>query len=1002
MTEGGEETDPHAQLSGCKNYNIEGYLKEFTKTQQTFSCFLWNARSFSAKFDDFEIFLDQLKTSFSIIAINETWFTPQDPVHAFNLENMTLYVCNRLNRIGGGVALYISNEIEHRLRTDINLFNGFESLFLEVKSPISPKPIIIGTVYRPPALENVDQFNHALENLFTLGENEGKQIIFLGDTNFDVISPRPDHDTQSYSNLLASHAYRNLNSSLATRRTDFSATNLDHIFTNLPRQSSTGIFESYGQSDHYPVFVHFEHKLPKIKPVLPSTNIPDFDKFNHDDFSNKFSTINWEDLFSDKSAADCYTLFMRKFEGIYTECLPMKRIRKNNAPRKPWITPGIVKSIKQRDKLCKAYHSDENLFALDRYRVYRNRLTKIIVASKNIYYVSTFQELLGKNDSRGTWKLIKRAMNNGEHTPKIIPEKLVDKNGSESSSTHDMSNTFAKFYADVGKDLDARLPPLPPGGSCFMDYMGRRSDKSHFLKPVLPSQIRTIITKLDDKKAPGIDKIHAKIIKKHSDLIVKPLAILFNKCFAEGVFPNEMKIAKITPLFKKGDKSDPANYRGISLLSLFSKMLEKLINTRLLDALSHLINPNQFGFQKNTSTEHALIQVVEKLKSAMDSNKLACCVNLDLAKAFQTVNHRILLSKLEHLGIRGRFLRLLTSYLTHRKLCVDVSGAISEMYDIVCGVPEGSVLGPTLFLFYVNDIKNVSDEIDCHQFADDTNLLYVSPTKSLPSMQRVMNRNLYKYYTWFCLNRLTVNPTKTEIMVVRGQTHQLGIENFDLTLCGIQIKPINAVKYLGVLVDDKLNFKAHIAALTAKLSRNVGVIRKLSKCVPNKILRNVSFALVYSHLTYCVLIWGINYDTTLRPIQIVLNRLIRVLYSGPAPDTLSTIEKFAALNLRDLRSTVDYHMAIHVFDFIHGNLPIALRNMHNSLINTHYHATRNSATGIFQPRVRSTLGQHSVSFHGPLIWNEITAEIREIDCERRDFFKKMLKLYFKLRMVFEQ
>ena len=358
------------------------------------------------------------------------------------------------------------------------------------------------------------------------------------------------------------------------------------------------------------------------------------------------------------------------------------------------------------------------------------------------------------------------------------------------------------------------------------------------------------------------------MLKLVSNEISNPFSDICNTSFTQGIFPDENKIAKVMPAHKKGSTKDVNNYRPIFLLSTFSKIMEKLMASRLhtLLELHSIIYPNQYGFRPRFSTSHSLISITESIKKTIDDKKYGCGIFIDLKKAFDTVNHDILLRKLEHYGIRNVALDWFKSYLTRRKQFVHINGENSETKSITCGVPQGSVLGPLLFLLYINDLPNISKKLKFFLFADDTNIYYESD--NLSKLEKTVNKELEKLHEWLCLNRLSLNITKTNFVIFHATNKPMN-NVVTILINKHAIDEVKYVKYLGILIDSQLTFKNQIDELTKKISRAVGVLYKLCPYVTPKILTSVYYAIVYPFLLYGVVVWGNANKVLLEPIHVL-------------------------------------------------------------------------------------------------------------------------------------
>ena len=310
------------------------------------------------------------------------------------------------------------------------------------------------------------------------------------------------------------------------------------------------------------------------------------------------------------------------------------------------------------------------------------------------------------------------------------------------------------FFVSIGPQLARGLA----GDTNPLLYV-KHINNSMVMLDVTTMEVENVINSLKNA-SPGPDEFPAFVGKECLDSIIEPLTHLINISFRSGVFPSELKLAKVVPVFKSGDSSSVNNYRPISVLSFFSKVFERVVYNRVLDFLckNNVLYDYQFGFRQKHSAQHALITLIDKIHTSLDNGDIAITILLDLKKAFDTVNHQILLQKLNAYGIRGNMLKWFESYLTDRSQYVVYDGIKSDIYNVTCGVPQGSILGPLLFILNMNDICNVSELLFTILYADDTCVLLSG--KDLTKLIMVINAELKSLSAWFRSNKLTVNTQK--------------------------------------------------------------------------------------------------------------------------------------------------------------------------------------------------------------------------------------------------
>ena len=465
---------------------------------------------------------------------------------------------------------------------------------------------------------------------------------------------------------------------------------------------------------------------------------------NVERFRSLIDNIDWSNVYHFSSSNLAYSHFHEKIKDCYVKCFPEVRLSRKCAKDKMWITCGIKRSSNQKNKLYKKWVCSHDPLDEKNYRDYLKVFKQVTLAAQMTYYKDKFDIRI--NTTKQLWINLNKvcSFNKNKTTTSINKMSFDNKDITDPS---EICNKLNNYFCSVGTNLVQSLNSS--GNIDFIKYIPSPNKNSMFCSPVTPNEIARIIQRLPNNKAPGGDGINSKILKEICESIAFPLAHIFNLSFNTGEVPELLKIAKVVPIYKKGERNQPGNYRPISLLSIFDKIMEKLMCKRLSDFLenNNILYEYQFGFRKNYSTSHAVMEVMDNIYQNWDNHELTIGIFLDLQKAFDTVNHDILLKKLEIYGIRGIVLKWFTSYLNNRKQYTVLQNFESELECVTYGVPQGSVLGPLLFLIYVNDIQYAITNAKIKLFADDTNLFFYS--KDTVKLFTLANVGMLQLSEWF-------------------------------------------------------------------------------------------------------------------------------------------------------------------------------------------------------------------------------------------------------------
>ena len=684
---------------------------------------------------------------------------------------------------------------------------------------------------------------------------------------------------------------------------------------------------------------------------------------------------------AEKSMNNLLNLTNRIIDTYY----PLHKLTKKEFKQtlKPWITTGILNSIQRKDELFRRYMAcKDNVIKSNthnEYKALKNRITSLIHFSKKNYYTKYFDQY--SNNIKKIWTGIKGIINiktKDQNSPNCIEvdNELVTDNA-------EIPNKFNDYFSTVAdKILVKNKTPIL---NSFDKYLRNPNPHSFVFEPCTPNEVFLLIQGLNRHKGTGPNGIPTEILQMLNVPLSIPLSKIYNICIKTGIQPEKLKLAHAIPIFKKGSRLLVSNYRPISLLSNLNKLLEKIMHTRIYSFLEkyELLYSLQFGFRTQYSTTHALIHMTETIRAALDSGQVTCGIFVDFQKAFDTVNHEILLSKLEHYGFRGVINDWFRSYLTDRKQKVVINGFESQNKIMNHGVPQGSVLGPILFLIYINDLHQCIKHSTTYHFADDTNLLNIS--KDYKSLQRKVNYDLFSLHKWLTANKISLNDGKTELIFFRkgGPAPSLKIK-----LHGKTLVPTEVVKYLGVYLDEFLSGEAHCQELVKKLNRANGMLAKARHYVPQLHLINIYHAIFASHLTYGAQVWSPKLISVSETVSRLQKSALRII----------TFSEFKAhheplckqLKILKFVDNLELSNCLFVFDFLNKNLPVSYEDTFTRIDDTDTTSTtRQAITGkLHQPRYAgTTFGLKCIYSRCITSWNKFTSEINKI--HKQKFVNKM-------------
>ena len=950
-------------IESCNYYDQVTFQSQFNDNSNFFVIHI-NIRSFNANFSGFAAYVDSLHIKPNVIILTETWFSQ---LFCGSIEGYKSYHTHRPDRSGGGVSIFVSAVLNSTYLPQLSsISNVVETCGVKIDISRNFSINVIG-VYRPP-LYNLNDFNDIFFNNFLPLIKTNSNILIAGDLNADLLNPNAtevDLISNFHSKFFIPHITK------ATRTTNTSATCIDHIWSNITTKSFPGIFDAH-ISDHFPIFIVFMLYKPNQKVKI---KFRDHSSRNLELLRNRSNVLGRDFPLTDRHDVETNTeRFCDELYEIYNTCCPMReKFVSANKLSKPWITTDLRLAINRKHALFRDYKRDHIDF--NAYSSYNNKLTNTLRSSKLEYFRHRFERCRG--DVKGSWRTINGMLGRMKTRGPSI-ERLQEGNHTVTEST-DIANALNSHFVSVGDKLAQQIPPSPIDP---LLYIRNNPQNSMFADPSSPMEVNCLIRSLPNKSA-GPNTIPTFIYKLLVDELSPTISKLFNASIMYSIFPSCLKHARVTPIFKSGSRELLPNYRPISVLSILAKIFEKLMYRRLLaySGEAGLIGGNQFGFKPGVGTVDAVLTLLTDIYDEMERSRCFIALLLDFSKAFDTVDHRVLLRKLERLGVRGTVLSWFSSYLADRTQQVAVNGVNSHTLQVRTGLPQGSVLSTILFNLYIDDMAGAGGRLNCLHYADDTTLYFAHDCQE--TAFRIMNTELLSIDNWLKANKLSLNLSKTVYMVISNKQ----VSDFEsIKIRGVEVSRVPSAKFLGITLDNQLNFKTHVDTLRKKVSRNIGAINRISYYIPNYILRQLYYSLIMPYISYGVAAWGgvglVNGAKISRVHDRALRMLTGIFVEGNEINH----------SILNFDSLYKYFTALKLYEVLYHNRIPKLNERLSTLQPVHLYPTRFvNINNLNTPHFRLSMCQQGFLAKSINIWNQLPSEIREIPHILK--FKRTLKHY---------
>ena len=920
-----------------------------------------NIRSLRNKLSLLEIFLNSLKNDdkiVGVVSLSETFLCKENESF-YNINGYTSYHFSRDQRCGGGVSFLVREDLE--VDSKIEKISCREVQFLIIR--LVRFNMKLCGVYRPPTSnrsnlrEFLDTFDEVLER--------NRNMISMGDFNINLLTP----DSQELRDIVSSNNYATLNEiklDSFTRRDVRSLSIIDHVHSDIANEMTMQISES-GLSDHRFILLLIKNVGNDLQTKKkPTKKFTDYSKISQVLLSETQS-INFNDFHS--------------FHDYLSNLIQTHTVTKSFffKSKKPWFDKDLMNLCKQKrkfDKLRYSFPNNSNFSS--NYIELKKKFLKEVTKKKRKYFDTQYEK--NSQNSREFWKITKEVLQNKYclKTQKLIS---LSENGMIIENEQ-VADKFNDFFVNIGSsnltshNLNFEFKSRPT----IINYLEK-------FEATTIDEVNAIISSLESNKAIGLDGISASFLKTNSKYLSRFITNFVNDSFLTGNFPDSLKFARVLPLFKCDDPKEINNYRPISVLPAISKIFEKLIKVRLMSflATNKIIHKNQYGFLDKSNTTSATSSFINDVVKNLNEKKKTACIFIDIKKAFDCLNHSLLILKLRAIGIKGKALKVLEKYLENRKQVVVVNEHTSREKAVNSGAAQGSVLGPLLFLIYINDVLNLNINSVGRLFADDA--AFVVQAETYEKLYDKMSNDLSKLNSFFESIHLEMSIKKTKFMIFRFRKNLNDNIFTQIHFDGKSIDIVDTFKYLGLTVDSTLSWKAHVDAIASKIAPIIGVFKRIRYLVDKKVLMQLYYSYVHSRLIYCLPIWaGCSLELRMR-LQRLQNKAIKYINFKPWLTPTSELYNYELLSFEKL---CKYESILLIHKIVTGQIRIDLVLLKNSQV-----ISRNTrqSKNLRLPSFLSQKTQNSCFYRGILDYNELIKVVNILPNEKISETKKKIKRF---------
>ena len=891
-----------------------------------------------------------------VISLSETWLNNKIPSSMIGLDGYTLYRLDRQNTYktrGGGLAVYVSKNIkvDDNKLSQINVSDKDIEIQCISLAINHLRQIVILNVYRPPQ-GNFKNFctslTDSISQIYSIC-NSNAEIYFMGDFNVNFYDKK-NQNTKDLIQSMKAHGFPTLINKFT--RYGMSPSCLDQIFTNSNYILQSGTLD-LNLSDHSAVFC----TRKKIKVISPKVEFEgrSYRNYIKEDFQDNLINSNWREFYSSIDPETCWNIMEQTIRTEIDKMCPVKKFKvyKSNDP---WITNEILEEIRDKDLAIKRARKSKTPQDWAFARFERNRVGNLIDRARADYFME--EERNSREDPKRFWRNLASVFPSKKSNNQNI--SLFNSDTNLEVSNDEIPGHINDFFTTIGPKLARHFKVEDWTFSGHINTDSKLNDIHTDYE-----EVHNLCKEINTGKSSALINLSSKIIKDAFLVLPVQLVYMYNLSISTATFPSQWKIATVIPLFKGGNRLDVGNYRPISLLPLPGKILEKIVHSKMTQFLetNNILCQEQCGFRKGRSTVDSIVNLTNAIFNSINNHEACMAVFIDLKKAFDTINHTILISKLEYMGIGGNLLLWVTNYLHDRSQRTLANNSLSNPLTITCGVPQGSILGPLFFIAYINDVKDYLNDSEFGLYADDTVLFSHADNKNL--LQLKLQDKLKSFHEWSLKNALTINILKTKFMVFGTRSRLKKLKDTILTVNGQPLQQVPSFKYFGITLDSTLSFSNHISTVLNSVSHKAYILSKIRRFITTRSAIKIYKSMVIPYFDYTDIVYDKANQNDLNKLQRMQNKCLKIcLLKDMRTDTdiIHSTVKTAKLEFR---------RKVHLRNYMYSKLHVDTL-LDDVLVNTR--ARDAPLFKVITPTLETF--KRSVLYNGALEWNNLSTVLR--------------------------